>query len=42
VKGVYDRFGYADEKRQAFAALASLIERILDPKKNGVSLRARS
>jgi integrase len=42
VKGVYDRFGYADEKRQAFAALASLIERILDPKKNVVSLRARS
>lgn len=29
VEGVYDRHGYADEKEQALAALASLVERIL-------------
>ena len=43
VKGVYDRHAYLDEKRQAFEALAALIERILDPPKdNVVALREAS
>ena len=31
VRGTYDRFEYADEKRAAFEALAALIERIVRP-----------
>jgi integrase len=31
VRGVYDRHEYNDEKQQAYEALASLIERILNP-----------
>jgi integrase len=31
VRGTYDRHEYREEKRQAFEALASLIERIVDP-----------
>jgi integrase len=31
VRGVYDRFEYLDEKRDAFESLAALIGRIIDP-----------
>jgi integrase len=31
VRGVYDRFEYADQKRHAFEALAAQIERIVRP-----------
>jgi integrase len=31
VRGVYDRFAYLDEKRQAFEAVAGLVALILDP-----------
>jgi integrase len=34
IRGVYDRHAYLDEKRHAFAALASLVGRILDPLDN--------
>jgi integrase len=40
VRGVYDRHAYLEEKRQAFEALASLIQRIVDPQPNVVTLRA--
>src|SRR5262249_40462793 len=33
VRGVYDRHEYHEEKRRAFEALASQIERIVEPKK---------
>jgi integrase len=36
VRGVYDRHAYFDEKRLAFAALASLVERILTPQTDNV------
>jgi hypothetical protein len=39
VRGVYDRHGYREEKRRAFEALASQIERVLNPPPNVVSLR---
>ena len=39
VRGVYDRHEYLEEKRQAFEALAGLIERIVDPQENVVSIR---
>jgi len=40
VRGTYDRHAYFEEKKQAFAALATLIERILAPQTdNVVSLR---
>jgi integrase len=42
VRGVYDRHDFAAEKRQAFEALAALLERIINPKDNVVSLEARS
>jgi integrase len=38
VRGTYDRHQYADEKRRAFEALASLIERIVDPQANVVPM----
>jgi integrase len=38
IRGTYDVHAYADEKRRAFQALAGLIERILDPQTNVVSL----
>jgi integrase len=41
-RGVYDRHQYADEMRHAFAALASLIERIVRPIDNVIDLRATS
>jgi hypothetical protein len=39
VRGVYDRHGYREEKRRAFEALASEIERVLNPQPNVVPLR---
>jgi integrase len=42
VQGVYDRYAYKEEKRAAFEALASQIERILHPQKNIVPLRQRA
>jgi integrase len=39
VEGVYDRFEYLDEKGDALALLAGLIERVLDPRANVVALR---
>lgn len=42
VEGVYDRHGYEPEKRQALEALATMIERIVDPPAdNVVSLPAK-
>jgi integrase len=38
VRGTYDRHEYEAEKRHAFEALASLVDRILDPKANVVAL----
>jgi integrase len=38
VRGVYDRHAYAEEKRLAFEALASLIARIVDPQPNVVAI----
>jgi integrase len=38
VRGVYDRHEFHDEKRRAFEALASLVERILNPQANVVPL----
>ena len=37
VEGVYDRHGYDDEKGMALVALASLVDRILDPSKAKVA-----
>jgi hypothetical protein len=31
MRGVYDRYAYLAEKRHAFAALAALVERIVNP-----------
>ena len=42
IRGTYDRHEYADEKQRAFEALASLLERILDPKANVTPLRDSS
>ena len=42
IRGTYDRHEYANEKRRAFEALASLLERILDPKANVTPLRDSS
>jgi integrase len=38
VRGVYDRHAYLEEKRKAFEALASLIDRIVNPRENVVEL----
>jgi integrase len=40
VRGTYDRYEYRDEKAQAFEALASLIDRIVNPQDNVVPMRA--
>ena len=45
IRGTYDRHEYLAEKRHAFAALARLIERIVNPADNVVGLsdgRAKS
>jgi integrase len=39
VRGTYDRHEYREEKRLAFEALASLINRIVDPQPNVVAMR---
>ena len=39
VRGVYDRHEYLEEKRQGFEALASLVERIVNPQANVVAIR---
>jgi len=39
VRGTYDRYAYADEKRRAFEALAGIIERIVEPQANVTPLR---
>jgi integrase len=36
VEGVYDRHAYIDEKREALARLAALVERIIDPPSENV------
>ena len=40
VAGVYDRFAYRDEKAEALAKLAALIESIVHPREVVVPLRA--
>jgi integrase len=42
VEGVYDRHSYADEKRDALAALANLIDSIVHPRDNVTPLRKRA
>ena len=39
VRGTYDRHAYYDEKKQAFEALASQIDRIINPRDNVIPLR---
>jgi integrase len=41
VRGTYDRHEYYEEKRRAFEALASLVERIVNPQPNVLSIRAK-
>jgi integrase len=38
VRGVYDRHEYLEEKRSAFEALAQLVQQIIDPSENVVSI----
>jgi integrase len=38
VRGTYDRYEYRDEKAQAFEALATLIDRIVNPQANVIQL----
>ena len=40
VRGTYDRHAYYAEKKQAFEALASQIERIINPQPNVVPMRS--
>jgi integrase len=39
VRGTYDRYAYREEKRRAFEALATQIDRIVQPKRNVIALR---
>jgi integrase len=39
IRGTYDLHEYAQEKRQAFEALAAQVERIVNPRENVVQLR---
>jgi integrase len=41
VRGVYDRHEYFDEKARAFEALATQVERIINPQDNIVSMRGQ-
>ena len=41
VRGVYDRHEYLEEKRQAFSALAGLVDRIVSPQANVVAIRGQ-
>jgi hypothetical protein len=38
-RGVYDRYSYLEEKRDALERLATLVERILNPGSNVVALK---
>jgi integrase len=38
VRGIYDRFEYAAEKRQALEALAAQVDRILNPQNNVIPM----
>jgi integrase len=38
VRGIYDRHAYYEEKKRAFEALASLVERVVNPSTNVVAL----
>jgi integrase len=40
VRGIYDRHEYLEEKAKAFEALAQLVQRIIDPQENVVSIGA--
>ena len=40
VQGIYDRYEYAAEKRQAFEALAAQVDRILNPQDNVIPMSA--
>jgi hypothetical protein len=40
VRGIYDRFEYAAEKRQALEALAAQVDRILYPQNNVIPMSA--
>ena len=43
VRGTYDRHEYYDEKKHAYGALATLIERIANPPKGNVTpLRSKA
>jgi len=42
VKGIYDQHSYADEKRDALAALANLIDGIIHPRDNVTRMRKRA
>jgi integrase len=42
IRGTYDKHDYATEKRQAFEALAGLLERIINPQENVVTLGGKS
>jgi integrase len=39
IRGTYDKYEYRDEKRRAFEALASLIDRIVNPQSNVVAFK---
>jgi integrase len=41
VQGIYDRYQYLDEKTEALAKLANLIDGIIDPRKNVVPMAKR-
>jgi hypothetical protein len=41
VRETYDRYEYLDEKREAFEALAALVDRILNPVANVEEFAAR-
>ena len=41
VRGTYDRYGYLDEKADALARLAALIDAIVNPKANVVPIMAK-
>jgi integrase len=42
VRGVYDRFHYRDEKRDALARLANLVDGIVNPRDNVTPMRKRA
>ena len=42
VEGIYDRHGYADEKADALARLAVLVDGIVNPRENVTPMRKRA